>query len=156
MIRLKHLLKEVALNDTQLKDKNLTVGKIIGNVYFSTESSKVDLSRDIHVGDADQAYDRADMTINHYQNSKETVPNVYIFKMILVLQNPCPKILWDVDKNVGHTKEDFLKYGNYNEFAYLNKGEGDTSSKRNISFYIIDPKRSLSNITLIEILRTDN
>ena len=150
MIRLIDLLKEVALNDYQLTDKDLHIGKIIGDVYHSTENKEIDLNRDIHVGDIDQTYDRADMTISRYENAREPVPHINIFKMTLVLQNPYPKILWDIDKNIGHTKEDFLKYGNYNEFAYLNKGEGDTSSDKNISFYIVNPKRSLNNIKLVQ------
>lgn len=135
-----------------LKIKDLQLGKNLGTWYHGTISKKIDLTRDIHVGTYDQADDRIDMDWSSYLLDEKPVPTFYLFEMTLVLQNPCPKILYDVDKGVGHTKEDFLKYGNYNEYAYRNIGEGDTNSKKNLSFYIVDPKRCLFNIKLIQTI----
>jgi len=105
-------------------------------------------SAPIHVGTYEQAIDRA-----YDIESTENIPNdqIYLHKIQIKITNPYPRILKNIDENRDFQKlSDFTKHGPYNEFMYVNMGEGTDANFfqkgafdiKNLSLFIVDFEKS--------------
>ena len=155
MIKLIDILKEKIQEEEKitgefsvLNTDGISKGSIL-TLYHATKNKDLEVAnKPIHLGTKDQADDRIDMLWDYS-------PFYYLFKIKVRLTNPCPEILWDVDKGVGHTVQDFKKYGDYNEYVYFNIAEGSPENKKeNLSLFIVDFKKSYISSELVRTIKT--
>ena len=117
-------------------------GKIVRGFHGSV-NERLKKNIPIHLGDREQVETRLDSIWDESDT-------LYEHEVIVKLFNPCPTVLMDVDKQAGHTTEDFLKYGNYNEFIYRNKSEGYYDEDDNLSMFIVDLSKCFVKSSVIE------
>lgn len=131
-----------------LNTDGISKGTIL-TLYHATKNKDLEVgNRPIHLGTKDQADDRIDMLWDYS-------PVYYLFQVKVRLTNPCPEILWDVDKGAGHSLQDFLKYGNYNEYVYYNKAEGFPENKNeNFSLFIVNFSKSYISSKVVNVIET--
>ena len=148
MIKLKNLLNETTNWPDIVLDQGIKPGLVLTTYHGSPE--KLDLMRSnypIHLGNGEQVDTRINSLWDHY-------PVFYEYKITIKLVNPYPKIMMDIDEGVGHTTEDFTKYGNYNEFIYHNNVEGYPEDSNNLSVFIVNIKKCLVNSKIISVINT--
>ena len=121
-------------------------GKIVKG-YHGTVNKTLVKNIPIHLGDREQVETRLDAIWGDSDI-------LYEHKVTVKLSNPCPTVLLDVDKQVGHTTQDFLKYGKYNEFIYLNKSEGYYDQDDNLSIFIVDLSKCFVKSSIVETYNT--
>lgn len=150
-------LFEEFLNEHAIRD-NLKKNEILILYHLSTIKYLRRENYSIHLGTKIQALDRLDDLQNENKNSP-----IYLHAVKIKLENPCPDVLEDIDDDIPHQqKEDFLKHGNYNEFAYVNQAEGTEYSwlefdrKKdldNLSLYIVDFSKSVIKTRIINTIQ---
>jgi hypothetical protein len=148
MIRLKNLLMENSFWPDTIHSQGIKPGLMLTTYHGS--SNKIDFvtsNQPIHLGTSEQVDTRIDSLWNHYSV-------FYEYKINIRLVNPYPKIMMDVDEGAGHTTEDFIKYGNYNEFIYHNTVEGYSEDPNNLSVFVVNIKKCLVNSKLIRVINT--
>jgi hypothetical protein len=128
-------LFEEFLNESVAKPINdiksgIYKGKIVRGFHGTINKTLVK-NIPIHLGDREQVETRLDSIWGE-------ADTLYEHEVVVKLFNPCPTVLMDVDKQVGHSTKDFLEYGNYNEFIYRNKSEGYYDQDDNLSMFIVD------------------
>jgi len=100
----------------------------------------------IHLGSGEQVESRIDSLWGSYPLFRE-------YEVTVKLTNPCPYVIMDVDKGVGHDTTDFAKYGDYNEFIYHNTVEGYPDEENNLSIFIVDFQKSYISMKLIDTIK---
>lgn len=125
---------------------------LINNVmtlYHSSLNKNLAISHaPIHLGTYVQAIDRA----NDIAITDDILLNqIYLHEITIKIINPYPKILRKIDKNREFQKvSDFTRFGKYNEFMYVNLGEGTDANFfedgkfdiKNLSLFIVDFAKS--------------
>ena len=132
-----------AIND--IKD-GIYKGKIVRG-FHGTVNKTLAKNIPIHLGDREQVETRLDAIWGD-------ADVLYEHEVVVKLFNPCPTVLLDVDKQVGHTTQDFLAYGNYNEFIYRNKSEGYYDQDDNLSIFIVNLSKCFVKSSIIETYNT--
>jgi hypothetical protein len=102
----------------------------------------------IHLGSGEQVESRIDSLWGSYPLFRE-------YEVTVKLTNPCPYVIMDVDKGVGHDTTDFAKYGDYNEFIYHNTVEGYPDEENNLSIFIVDFQKSYISMKLIDTIKEE-
>ncbi len=102
----------------------------------------------IHLGSGEQVETRIDSLWGDYPLFRE-------YEVTVKLTNPCPYVIMDADKGIGHDTADFTKYGDYNEFIYHNTVEGYPDEEDNLSIFIVDFQKSYVSMRLINTIKTD-
>ena len=154
MIKLIDILNEIKEEEkitgefSVLNTDGVSKGTIL-TLYHATKHKDLEVGdKPIHLGTKYQADDRIDMLWDYS-------PVYYLHQVKVRLSNPYPKILWDVDKGVGHSVQDFLKYGNYNEYVYYNKAEGFPEYRNeNFSLFIVNFSKSYISSKVVEVVET--
>jgi len=132
-----------AIND--IKD-GIYKGKIVRGFHGTVNKTLVK-NIPIHLGDREQVETRLDAIWGD-------ADTLYEHEVTVKLFNPYPTVLMDVDKQAGHTTQDFLAYGNYNEFIYRNKSEGYYDRDDNLSIFIVNLSKCFVKSSIIETYDT--
>lgn len=117
-------------------------------LYHASENKRLNVDhRGIHLGTHDQASDRIDMLWDY-------APTYWLHKVKIRLTDPCPTILLDIDKGIGHSESDFTQLGEWNEFIYHNQSEGFPEEEANLSIFIVDFKKSYLESSIDQVIHT--
>jgi hypothetical protein len=117
-------------------------------LYHASENKELEVDRGgIHLGTHDQAMDRIDMLWDY-------APTYLLHEVDIILSNPCPTILLDIDEGIGHEGGDFTRLGKWNEFIYLNKSEGFPDEEGNLSIFIADFGKSYLGSRVDTVINT--